>query len=168
MGAEVTAIAAVAENGVIGDSGGLPWDGYGADLEFFREETMGHPVILGRVTYESIVDRNGGPLEGRTNIVVSGSEHFKDEWTRTVGSPGSAITLALRIEDRTYVAGGASIYRTLMPISTRLLITEIPESPDGDVEFPEIDGNRWREASRDGGPDGLEFVEYERRDSFYD
>lgn len=168
MPAEVTSIAAVAENGVIGDSGGLPWDGYSADLKHFREETMDHPVILGRVTYEGILDRLGGPLEGRTNIVVSNSEHYKDEWTRTVGSPGSAITLALRIDDRAYVAGGASIYETLLPISTRLLITEIPERPDGDAEFPGIDEDRWREASREPGPDGLEFVEYERRDSFYD
>ena len=165
MAADVTAIAAVADNGVIGLEDDLPWDSYPADLEFFKERTHGHPVILGRVTFESIRDRLGGPLPGRTNVVVSRTQHFKGEWIRTVQSPGSAIALALTLDDECYIAGGHSIYEALLPVANRLLITEIPESPSGDAVFPEL-GEKWHTVSREEGPNDLVFVEYQKESDF--
>jgi dihydrofolate reductase len=162
MAADVTAIAAVARNGVIGAGDDLPWDGYEADLRRFREETLGHPVILGRVTYESIVDRLGGPLPGRQSIVVSESRHFSGDNVRTVSSPASALTLSLRVDGRAYVAGGESIYRALVPLSNRLLITRIPEEPEGDAVFPAV-GDDWELVSEEDGPGGLVFVEYRKQ-----
>jgi dihydrofolate reductase len=163
MAAEVTSIAAVARNGVIGRDDDLPWDGYEADLRRFRDETMGHPVILGRVTYESIVERLGEPLPGRQSIVVSKSRHFSGERVRTVASPASALTLCLRTDNRAYIAGGESIYRALVPLSNRLLITRIPEEPEGDAVFPEV-GDDWHRTSREEGSDGLIFEEYQKSD----
>lgn len=163
MPAEITAIAAMAENGAIGRDGGLPWpEPVEGDLRFFKEETTGHPVILGRVTHESIVDRIGEPLPDRTSIIVSQSTHFKGPRVRTVRSPGSAIGLALRLDDRAYVAGGESIYRALLPQCTRMLITEVPGEHEGDAFFPEWDETEWDEVSRTEISDGVFVTEYGR------
>lgn len=160
MPANMTAIAAVAENGVIGRDGDLPWDPVEGDLLHFKEETIGHPVIMGRVTYDSIVDRLGGPLPERQNIVVSRSNHYHEENVRTVRSPGSAISLALRIDDAAYVIGGESIYRALLPFCTRMLITEVPGEYEGDARFPDWDDRGWKEAGREELSESVALVEY--------
>lgn len=165
MAADVTAIAAVAENGAIGFEGAMPWDDYPADLKRFRDHTEGHPVILGRVTYESIVDRLGGPLPERTNVVVSESKHFSGEWVRTVQSPGSAISLSLRIADECYIGGGESIYKSLLPVTNRLLVTRIPESPRADSFFPDL-GDSWDLVDSEDGPNGLVFEEFRKQSKF--
>jgi len=164
MPADMTAIAAVADNGVIGRDGDLPWSLVEGDLPRFKEETTGHPVIMGRVTYEFIVERLGGPLSDRQSIVVSRSSYFKEENVRTVRSPGSAISLAFRIDDEAYVIGGESIYRALLPFCTRMLLTEVPGEYEGDAYFPEWSDGYWEEVSREELSEGVELAEYEKAD----
>jgi len=161
----LTLIAAVAENGVIGAEGGMPWH-YPADLERFKETTMGHPVVMGRRTYESIASRLGGPLPGRTNVVLSrqadfglpeGAVHAPD-----VEAALSAAETALEEHQETvYVAGGAAVYDQLLSEADELRITEIPERPDGDARFPEF-GAEWVEVDRETAGE-LSFVTYRRR-----
>ena len=160
----LTLIAAVAENGVIGAEGGMPWH-YPADLERFKETTIGHPVIVGRRTYESIASRLGGPLPGRTNVVLSrqadlelpdGAVHAPD-----IEAALSAAEAALDDDQETvYVAGGAAVYDQLLPEADELRITEIPERPDGDARFPEF-GEEWTEVDRET-TGKLAFVTYRR------
>ena len=160
----LTLIAAVAENGVIGAEGGMPWH-YPADLERFKETTMGHPVVMGRRTYESIASRLGGPLPGRTNVVLSrqadldlpeGAVHAAD-----IEAALAAAAAALDGDRETaYVAGGAAVYEQLLSEADELQVTEIPERPDGDTYFPEF-GPEWAEIDRE--TDGeLAFVTYRR------
>jgi dihydrofolate reductase len=163
----VVLVAAVAENGVIGADGGMPWH-HPEDLRRFKETTTGHPVVMGRRTYESIVDRLGEPLPGRTSVVLS---------TRDLDLPGGAVlassveeALSLAREDceergvsTVYVAGGGSVYEQFLPPADRLVLTEVHASPEGDTRFPEWDREAWREVERDDR-DELSFVTYERRD----
>ena len=160
----LTLIAAVAENGVIGAEGGMPWH-YPADLKRFKETTMGHPVVMGRRTYESVASRLGGPLPGRTSVVLSrqadldlpeGAVHAAD-----VEAALAAAAAALDGDRETvYVAGGGSVYEQLLPEADELHVTEIPEAPDGDAHFPEI-GEAWTVVDRE--TDGeLSFVTYRR------
>jgi dihydrofolate reductase len=163
MPAEVTTIAAVGRNRAIGRDGSLPWRrDYPEDMRRFRDETVGHPVILGRVTHQSIIEANGGPLEGRRHVVVSSDHHFHSDTVRTVGSPASALNIALTEDDRAYVIGGESIYRALLPLSNRLLLTEVPESPDADAFFPEWDTGAWELVETEEAASGLVFREYRK------
>lgn len=161
----VALIAAVAENRVIGVNGEMPWH-YPADLRHFKETTTGNPAIMGRRTYESIVARIGGPLPGRTNIVLSSRERDYDD-VRVVDSVAAALSAARESLSTTpgtaYVVGGASVYEQFLPLADRLIITEIPEAPEGDTIFPAWNPDRWRDigCERDGE---LTFVTYERRE----
>lgn len=159
----VTAVAAVAENGVIGADGEMPWDAIGEDLRRFRRETTGHPVVMGRVTYESIADRLGGPLPERVNVVVSRSRTYDPYQAVVQSGPAAALSYAAALDDEVYVAGGESIYRALLPACDRMLITEVPGEYEGDAFFPDWNPNTWREASRAEG-DRVDFVEYARAD----
>lgn len=157
-------IAAVAENGVIGTDGEMPWH-YPEDLKRFKETTMGHPVIMGRTTYESITDQLGGPLPGRTNIVLSSRESLpvpeEVVHARDIEAALSAAKEALDADKQTvYVAGGATVYEQCLDRADELRITEVPESPDGDTSFPAI-GDEWTETEREAG-DEVAFVRYER------
>ena len=160
----ISLVAAVAENGVIGADGEMPWH-YPADLAHFKETTMGHPVILGRLTYESIERQLDGPLPGRTNVVLSrrdslelpdGAVHARD-----VEEARELAAAALDDGQETvYVVGGATVYEAFVDDADELQITEIPEAPDGDTRFPEI-GDEWTEVDRT--TDGeLSFVTYRR------
>ena len=157
-------VAAVAKNGVIGVDGGMPWH-YPEDLRRFKETTMGHPVVMGRRTYESIASRLGGPLPGRTNVVLSrqadldlpeGAVHATD----TEAALAAAAAALDGDRETAYVAGGGSVYEQLLPEADELHVTEIPEAPDGDTHFPEI-GEAWTVVDRE--TDGeLSFVTYWR------
>lgn len=166
-GVDISLVAAVAENDVIGVDGDLPWH-YPEDLRRFKETTMGHPVIVGRRTFESIADRLGGPLPGRTNVVLSrresldlpaGAVHARD--------PREAVDLALEALaddlETVYVIGGAAVYGTFLPAADELRLTRVPESPDGDATFPAF-GEGWEAAERETVGD-LEFVTYRRTDA---
>lgn len=171
---EIALVAAVAENGVIGADGDLPWH-YPADLKHFKETTTGRPVIMGRRTFESIVDRTGGPLPDRTSVVltsqgIDGPSVHRDPddvapdsgEAVTADSVDSALaTAATTGADVAFVVGGASVYEQFLPRADRLVLTEINEAPEGDTYFPEFDGSTWTETAREDRPD-LAFVTYER------
>lgn len=160
----IALIAAVAENGIIGVDGEMPWH-LPADLQHFKETTMGHPVIMGRLTYESIASDIGGPLPGRTNIVLSrGSPDVPDEVV-VVDSIEQAVETAQQVAGATetvYVIGGATIYEQFLPQADRLVLTEIESPYEGDTRFPEWDRREWHEVDRDER-DGFAFVEYRRQ-----
>jgi dihydrofolate reductase len=165
---ELVLIAAVADNGVIGQGGGIPW-WLKADLARFRTLTMGKPVVMGRRTYVSI----GKPLAGRTTIVVS-----RDPDLAIPGAlvaPGLRQALAAARGDalrcgapEIIIAGGADIYAQALPLADRLEITHVRACPDGDTVFPAIEPDVWRELTRCEPPapaaePAFVFVTYGRR-----
>ncbi|WP_255150017.1 dihydrofolate reductase [Halorarius halobius] len=157
----VTLVAAVAENGVIGADGGMPWH-YPADLKHFKETTTGHAVVMGRTTYESIVERLGEPLPDRLNVVLSSRDLDLPEGAVHAGSVEEALALAADYDEEVFVVGGATVYEQLLDRADRLVLTEIHESHDGDTYFPDWDRDAWRELEREDR-DELSFVTYERR-----
>lgn len=162
---EVVIVAAVAANGVIGAEGELPWY-YPEDLRHFRETTTGHPVVVGRRTYESIVERLGGPLPERTTVVLSTKKLDLPEGAVLAGSVEAALEAARAAEggDTVFVAGGASVYEQFLPHADRMVLTELDAAFDGDVYFPEWEREEWIEVDRDEREE-LAFVEYERRET---
>ena len=155
-------IAAVADNGVIGRANDLPWR-YPADLKWFKQKTMGHPIILGRRNWESF---RGRPLPGRPHLVVSRSPRPANlpAGVRWHNDLGEAIATARAIdgEQPPFIIGGAEIYRQALPLVTRMYLTRIPLSPEGDVLFPAWDPAGWSLDAAWPGPDGLEFRAYDR------
>jgi len=147
-------IAAVAENGVIGGENRLPWR-IKSDLVRFRRMTMGHPVILGRKTFQSI----GRPLEGRETIVLTRHGSSLPQGIRHAATPAAARALAetaaARLNaDKIFVAGGAEIYGAFLPLASRIELTLVALNPEGDACFPAIDADEWREISREAGVRG--------------
>jgi dihydrofolate reductase len=147
-------VAAVAENGVIGRAGGLPWR-LKTDLKRFRVLTVGHPVVMGRKTYLSF----GRPLKDRTNIVVTRDPAFATAGVVVAGSLETALEVAAGDALRRGVAdivigGGADIYAATIDRAARLEITRVHARPDGDTVFPVIDPHVWRETARDEYPAG--------------
>lgn len=156
-------VVAVAENGVIGVDGDIPWD-HPEDLARFKQTTIGHPVIMGRRTFESILERLGEPLPGRTNIVLSTQDLDLPDGAVQAGS----VTDAVETADETgtsvaYVIGGATVYRQFLPRADRLHWTEIHETYEGDTYFPSVDRDAWTEVSREDRSN-LSFVVLERSD----
>ena len=168
---DLVLVAAVAENRVIGDDEGMPWH-YPADLAHFKRLTTGHPVIVGRKTYESIADRLDGPLPDRTSVVLT-SRPIDDGDLPDGAVVAHGIEAAVeratadaatRGVDAVYVIGGATVYEAFLDRADRMVVTEIPERPDGDTRFPEWDAETWVERDRETDGD-LAFVTYERRDA---
>ncbi|APW99236.1 dihydrofolate reductase [Halobiforma lacisalsi AJ5] len=166
---ELVGIVAVADNGVIGADGEMPWH-LPADLAHFKETTMDHPVIMGRVTYEGILETLGDPLPGRTTVVLTSQDLETPENAVVANGLTEAVERADRAArerhdgaDRIFVAGGATVYEGFLPVLDRLVVTEIHDDPEGDAYFPAIDPEDWIEADRDER-DGFAFVEYVRRD----
>ena len=140
-------ICAVAANGVIGQGNRLPWR-LPADLTRFKQLTMGHPIIMGRKTYESL----GKPLPGRTNIVVTRQPAFKACGALTAPSLEAALRLA-EAETEIFVIGGASMYAQALPLADRIYWTEVHQDFAGDTVMPAFDRAAWREIAReDHGP----------------
>jgi dihydrofolate reductase len=147
-------VAAVAENGVIGRAGGLPWR-LKTDMRHFRGLTAGHPVVMGRKTYEAV----GKPLGGRTSIVVSRDASFAASGVVVAPNLAAALDVARgdalrRGAAAIMIAGGADLYAQTMDEAQRLEITKVHASPQGDTVFPQIDPARWREAARRAHPAG--------------
>ena len=148
MTREIVLVAAVAENGVIGAEGGLPWR-VKADLRRFRTVTMGKPMIMGRKTFQSI----GRVLDGRDSIVVTRDQNFAAEGVLVAHSIADAFRLAkeraqARGVSEISVIGGAEVFEKAIPFATRLDVTRIAAAPKGDVFFPTIDPKAWVEVSR--------------------
>ncbi|QFU83591.1 dihydrofolate reductase [Natronorubrum aibiense] len=165
---ELVGIVAVADNDVIGKDGDMPWH-IPADLTHFKETTMDHPVIMGRVTYEGILEALGEPLPGRTTIVLTSRPLETPENAVVANDLEGALEAAERAArkrhntDRVFVAGGATVYEQLLPALDRLIVTEVHDDPDGDTRFPTWDRESFREVSR-AEHDGFAFVEYARRE----
>lgn len=130
----ISLIAAMAENRVIGRNNTIPWD-LPADRKRFKVLTMGHPVIMGRKTYESI----GFPLEGRTNIVVTRRRDYQAAGCLIANDLSSALALA-GDADEIFVCGGADLYLQALPLADRIYLTVIHRDYEGDVFFPQIPG----------------------------
>jgi len=164
-------IVAMAENGVIGRDNRLPWR-LKSDMQHFRRVTMGKPVIMGRKTFQSLLQ----PLKGRTTIVVSRDRGFTAPGAIVAFGLDSALAAARgdalrRRADAIMVAGGGEIYAQTLPLADRLLVTLVHGSCDGDATFPAIDRSRWHEverAERAAGPDDsvdFAFVRFDRTPS---
>jgi len=161
----ISLIAAVAANGVIGDRGKLPWR-LPDDMARFRALTMGHPVIMGRPTFESL----GRPLAGRRNIVLSRDPGRRIEGCVVVSSLDAAREAAAdeaaRAGGEAFVIGGAAVYAMFLPEARRMYLTWIDAMMDGDTTFPAVDWSLWRVTSETRGPPAAaiphRFVDYER------
>ncbi len=168
---EIVLIVAVADNGVIGAGGAIPWR-LKTDMQRLKTMTMGKPVVMGRKTFLSL----RRPLPGRTNIVMTRDGGFR--------SPGAIVTTSLeaaravakgdalrRFVTEIAVIGGAEIYAQWMSLADRLEVTEVHARPEGDTRFVQIDKAVWEEAGRIRNPAGADdsadfsFVSYRRRSS---
>lgn len=160
----VSIIVARAANGVIGRDNTLPWR-LPEDLKHFRALTTGHPIIMGRKTWDSL----GRPLPGRTNIVVSRNATLAAEGALCAGSLQAALDLATTAEgaDEVFVIGGAQLYAQALEVADRLLVTELAEPFEGDTVFPAPDAAVWQTLTREAhtSQNGLrfDFVDYRRR-----
>lgn len=149
MGVKIALVVAVAQNGVIGRNNALPWR-ISADLSRFKEITIGHPVIMGRRTFESI----GRPLPHRKNIVLSRSGRIH-HGTYSAATFGEAISEAAKTEGDSgtaMVIGGADVFALAMPSASRIYLTEVHQDVEGDVFFPGFDRAEWRETLRQDEP----------------
>ena len=153
-------VAAVAANGVIGARGKLPWH-LPEDLKHFKALTLGHPVIMGRRTWESL----GRSLPGHDNIVVTRTAGYVAAGASIAASLDAALALCAG-EPLVFVIGGAELYAAALPLAAGLVLTEIQRDFEGDTRFPAFDRRAWRETQRkpQTGADGLrfDFVLYER------
>lgn len=144
---KLSLIVAVAENGVIGKDNGLPWK-ISSDLKYFREITMGKPIIMGRKTFQSI----GRPLPGRINIVITRDTTFAPEGVITAHSLEMALEVGMNLAlvkkvDEVMVIGGAQIYDLCLPEADRLYLTRVHGDVSGDAVFPPLNSGDWLEAS---------------------
>lgn len=168
---KVALVVAVAENGVIGREGGLPWK-LSSDLKRFKADTIGKPIVMGRKTYESI----GRPLPGRLNIVVTRNRGWRAEGVEAAPSLDDALTLA-RVRgrcmdgaDEICVIGGGEIFSQAFPVADRLYVTHVLATAEGDTFLTEIDPSDWQEVRAQAFPAGekdshaTRYVIYERRD----
>lgn len=139
----LTLIAAAAgKKQVIGKNGVMPWH-FPADLRFFKQTTLSHPLLMGRKTYQSIVQQWGKPLPGRPHLIVTRDRDFHDDRVQVFHSIEAA--LASQPPDQTvFVAGGQQIYEQTIQRADQLLITHIDLETDGDAFFPSIDPAHWQ------------------------
>ncbi|GIN56568.1 dihydrofolate reductase [Lederbergia ruris] len=152
------------ENRLIGKDNQLPWR-LPADLKYFKETTMGHPIVMGRKTYESI----GKPLPGRTNIVLTRNPSFKVDGCEVLHSKADFLSWAKKTDEEIFVIGGAEIYRLFIDEVDQLYVTKIFEQFEGDEYFPKINWENWQLVSKKPGikdeknPYDYEFRKYVRK-----
>lgn len=166
MSAIVTLVVAMSDNRVIGRGGGIPWR-IPEDMRRFKALTTGHPIVMGRKTWDSLPRK---PLPGRTNVVVTRDSAWRADGAAIAHTLAAAFALA-NTESPTEIAiiGGAEIYRAALPFVQRIHLTEVHAVVDGDVVMPEFDAADWTEIGREahppsgtGGP-AFSFVTLERR-----
>jgi dihydrofolate reductase len=166
---EIVLIVAVADNGVIGADGAIPWR-LKSDMQRLKASTIGKPVVMGRKTFMSL----RRPLAGRTNIVVTRDQDFRSPGAVVTTSFADARAVALgdalrRSVTEIAVIGGSEIYAQWMPCADRLEVTEVHARPEGDTHFAAIDPAKWQEVARvqnPAGPDdsvAFSYVTYRRR-----
>jgi dihydrofolate reductase len=137
----ISLIVAVANNGVIGNKGALPWR-IPEDMRWFRMHTLGKPIIMGRKTWDSLPKK---PLPGRPNIVMTATQGWSDEgaitahdWDQAIAAAGDAAEIV--------VIGGAAIYAMALPVADRIYLTNVGLSPEGDAFMPPLARDEWRES----------------------
>lgn len=158
----ISLVVAMAQNGVIGKDGALPWR-IPEDMRRFKALTMGKPCIMGRKTWESLPKK---PLPGRTNIVVTRDAAYAAEGAVIVHSLDAALARAeAEKPDEIMIIGGAEIYKAALPRATRIHLTEVEGAFDGDAAMPPIDRRHWREISREQhqGDIAFSYVTLERK-----
>jgi dihydrofolate reductase len=150
-GKRVVLVAAVARNGVIGNGPDIPWKLPG-EQRLFKELTMGHVLLMGRTTYESI----GRPLPGRTTIVLTRSPTWSADGVLVAHDLPAALALADTVDGDVMVAGGGEVYAAALPLADEQVLSEVDLSPEGDAFYPAYDAGEWVESS------GEVFEGYER------
>jgi len=152
----VALVVAVADNGVIGAGGGLPWH-ISSDLKTFRRLTMNKPLIMGRRTFQSLKK----PLDGRDNIVVTGNKSIRPPGALVAANFETALALARRCAEargigaaEIMVIGGTQIFEAALPMANRIYKTEVHGRPEGDVFFPALEPADWQEVARTPLPKG--------------
>jgi dihydrofolate reductase len=162
QGPRITILVAYSANRVIGKGGKIPWH-LSDDLKRFRRLTMGHHILMGRKTWQSI----GRLLPGRHHIIVSRQSGYRVPGAKVVAS-FEAATAAAKGDSDLFVIGGAEIYALALPLAQRILATEIEQDFDGDTLFPQPDRSEWHESARERHRDSasgiaFSFVTLERR-----
>ena len=156
----ISIIVAMARNGVIGANNALPWH-LSADLKRFKSLTMGHHIIMGRKTFQSI----GRVLPGRTSVVVTRNPAFRYEGVLTAASVPEAIQRSSQ-DTEIFIIGGEAVFREALPLATRIHATEIARDYDGDTFFPAFDRTQWRETGAEPFVEGElrgRFVTYDKK-----
>ena len=166
---KIALVVAIAKNGVIGASGGMPWT-LSSDLKRFKRDTMGKPIIMGRKTWQSI----GKALPGRLNIVVTRQKDFEAEGAKIVNSLEDGVKLA-NVHSRCHndireicIIGGGEMYKRSIEWADKLYVTHVMTEPEGDTYFPVIQAEKWKPVSREEFPAGEKdsadtlYVIYER------
>ncbi|MGE5583877.1 MAG: dihydrofolate reductase [Bacillota bacterium] len=159
----ISIVVAMAKNRVIGCKNRIPWR-LPADLAYFKRLTVGHPVIMGRRTFESI----GKPLPGRENVVITGNQNYQPDGCLVLHSLEEARRFCSG--RNVFIIGGARVYEQFFPDADKLYITLIGENFAGDAFFPEIDEKRWKLVSKTDGvkdeknPYRFAFLVYEKQD----
>lgn len=144
MTRHVVLVAAVAENGVIGDDGDIPWTIPGEQAQF-KALTWGHVLVMGRTTYASI----GRPLPGRTTIVLTRDPGWSADGVLVAHSLAEALEVAADLEGDVMVAGGAQVYAEALAVADEQVLTRVRLSPPGDTHYPAFDPTGWEETSRE-------------------
>jgi len=169
----ISLIAAMAQNRIIGQNRpdgrpDLPWH-LPDDFAYFKQKTSGHAIIMGRKSLDAL----GKPLPKRTNIVLTRNPDFRFDGVTVVGTLADALATAEQAEadhqqPEIFVIGGAEIYTLALPVATRIYLTEVQRTYEGDAAFPEFDKTDWREVSRQHHPAddrheaAFDFVVYEK------
>ncbi|WP_148574457.1 dihydrofolate reductase [Nocardioides caldifontis] len=156
-GKRVVLVAAVAENGVIGNGTEIPWRVPG-EQQHFKALTLGHVLLMGRTTYDSI----GRPLPGRTTVVLTRDRAWSADGVLVAHTVDEALALADGLDGDVMVAGGAQVYAALLPVADEQVVSEVPLRAEGDVRYPDVDETVWEVASRDLR-DGYTVVTWRRR-----
>jgi dihydrofolate reductase len=143
-GKRVVMVAAVARNGVIGDGPDIPWKLPG-EQALFKELTLGHTLVMGRTTYDSI----GRPLPGRTTIVLTRSPDWSADGVLVSHDLPAALALADTLRGDVVIAGGGQVYAAALPLADEQVLTEVDLSPEGDAFYPSYDPADWRETARE-------------------
>jgi dihydrofolate reductase len=143
-GKRIVVVVARADNGVIGVGGDLPWR-LPPDLAHFKRTTMGHVVVMGRKTFDSM----GRPLPGRTNVVVTRQPDWSADGVLTAGSLDDALALASSYDGDVMVIGGGEVYAEALPLADEVVLTEVHLFPAGDVHFPNLEPATWHEVARE-------------------
>jgi dihydrofolate reductase len=159
-GPRIYLVAAVASNGIIGSNGRLPWH-FPEELKHFKEVTLGHPVIMGRRTWESLKSA----LPGRKNIVVTGAPGYRAPGASVAASLQAALALCADAP-KAMVIGGSQLFEESLPIAAGLELTEIHKDYPGDTWFPRYDRAKWKEMKREARTAGdgtrFDYVLYEK------